>query len=393
MRPAVPRASAYAHVVNATDVGNTPRYAIHAMLDPGAARKSRTRAGAYGRQTSAPIVQHTHVTCSAGSRPSTGFWATTPAAYPNAATRHSRTPDNGAVPDVVARPITTTPANATVPPMTSARESGSRRNTTARATRKIGPTLTSIAAVPASTRRSASLRTTLYRPNHRRPAISSSPTSRRAARVHPRVRSRAPNRMLPSVSRPSARAPGENARPAALMPTNAEAHRQTETRAAPRGSHIRDRASAGVRLGAVTTRTYTEASGARKGAPWRRYEITATYEACRLRQRSSRRASPKRSTYATNAGVGPRHRSSSTSRNSGASVRSVARSLNSSARSRCSPSTEGGKSSIAPYSFTSRAAVTAPIPRMPGRSEEHTSELQSRLHLVCRLLLEKKKKK
>src|SRR5690554_7618684 len=29
----------------------------------------------------------------------------------------------------------------------------------------------------------------------------------------------------------------------------------------------------------------------------------------------------------------------------------------------------------------------------PGRSEEHTSELQSRPHLVCRLLLEKKKKK
>src|SRR2546429_5839364 len=30
--------------------------------------------------------------------------------------------------------------------------------------------------------------------------------------------------------------------------------------------------------------------------------------------------------------------------------------------------------------------------RDQGRSEEHTSELQSRLHLVCRLLLEKKKK-
>src|SRR2546422_6024694 len=29
---------------------------------------------------------------------------------------------------------------------------------------------------------------------------------------------------------------------------------------------------------------------------------------------------------------------------------------------------------------------------IPPRSEEHTSELQSRLHLVCRLLLEKKKK-
>src|SRR2546422_7913901 len=32
-------------------------------------------------------------------------------------------------------------------------------------------------------------------------------------------------------------------------------------------------------------------------------------------------------------------------------------------------------------------------PPRPCRSEEHTSELQSRLHLVCRLLLEKKKKK
>src|SRR2546422_829035 len=32
-------------------------------------------------------------------------------------------------------------------------------------------------------------------------------------------------------------------------------------------------------------------------------------------------------------------------------------------------------------------------PRPLIRSEEHTSELQSRLHLVCRLLLEKKKKK
>src|SRR2546422_8779180 len=37
-----------------------------------------------------------------------------------------------------------------------------------------------------------------------------------------------------------------------------------------------------------------------------------------------------------------------------------------------------------------------PLPRIQlgrrRRSEEHTSELQSRLHLVCRLLLEKKKK-
>src|SRR2546422_4051782 len=33
------------------------------------------------------------------------------------------------------------------------------------------------------------------------------------------------------------------------------------------------------------------------------------------------------------------------------------------------------------------------LDRLDLRSEEHTSELQSRLHLVCRLLLEKKKKK
>src|SRR5436305_7564266 len=31
-----------------------------------------------------------------------------------------------------------------------------------------------------------------------------------------------------------------------------------------------------------------------------------------------------------------------------------------------------------------------PLPDVPHRSEEHTSELQSRPHLVCRLLLEKK---
>src|SRR5690606_42034554 len=35
----------------------------------------------------------------------------------------------------------------------------------------------------------------------------------------------------------------------------------------------------------------------------------------------------------------------------------------------------------------------APPGRSPSRSEEHTSELQSRENLVCRLLLEKKKKK
>src|SRR5256884_383871 len=42
--------------------------------------------------------------------------------------------------------------------------------------------------------------------------------------------------------------------------------------------------------------------------------------------------------------------------------------------------------------FTEKRAVLHVALRAP-RSEEHTSELQSRLHLVCRLLLEKKKNK
>src|SRR2546422_8001363 len=37
-------------------------------------------------------------------------------------------------------------------------------------------------------------------------------------------------------------------------------------------------------------------------------------------------------------------------------------------------------------------STSSPRTYFPGRSEEHMSELQSRLHLVCRLLLEKKKK-
>src|SRR2546429_4373050 len=51
-----------------------------------------------------------------------------------------------------------------------------------------------------------------------------------------------------------------------------------------------------------------------------------------------------------------------------------------------------------PFLFTEPGTRWAarPSPGMPpgggpSRSEEHTSELQSRLHLVCRLLLEKKK--
>src|SRR6266568_9314136 len=44
-----------------------------------------------------------------------------------------------------------------------------------------------------------------------------------------------------------------------------------------------------------------------------------------------------------------------------------------------------------PWLSASCATRTARSPP-PARSEEHTSELQSQFHLVCRLLLEKKKK-
>src|SRR5712675_2841737 len=59
------------------------------------------------------------------------------------------------------------------------------------------------------------------------------------------------------------------------------------------------------------------------------------------------------------------------------------------------------RSTLFPYTtlFRSHPKLHADIGLFPPslqfrmRSEEHTSELQSRLHLVCRLLLEKKKTK
>src|SRR3989449_7948006 len=46
-----------------------------------------------------------------------------------------------------------------------------------------------------------------------------------------------------------------------------------------------------------------------------------------------------------------------------------------------------------PHRIMPEATVAVVTHTTYFRSEEHTSELQSRLHLVCRLLLEKKKKK
>src|SRR5437899_3541442 len=47
---------------------------------------------------------------------------------------------------------------------------------------------------------------------------------------------------------------------------------------------------------------------------------------------------------------------------------------------------------VSPLFAVVRVAQRAPLSNPHDRSEEHTSELQSLRHLVCRLLLEKKKK-
>src|SRR5439155_2209174 len=49
-------------------------------------------------------------------------------------------------------------------------------------------------------------------------------------------------------------------------------------------------------------------------------------------------------------------------------------------------------STIAASGMRKKTAASAKTTMRKTRSEEHTSELQSRGHLVCRLLLEKKKK-
>src|SRR2546429_4255280 len=54
---------------------------------------------------------------------------------------------------------------------------------------------------------------------------------------------------------------------------------------------------------------------------------------------------------------------------------------------------ESASVSVVPmYESSSQGSTNITRPSIWERSEEHTSELQSRLHLVCRLLLEKKKK-
>src|SRR2546430_6652320 len=52
----------------------------------------------------------------------------------------------------------------------------------------------------------------------------------------------------------------------------------------------------------------------------------------------------------------------------------------------------GATAMIALFALSGKQLKEAMVPGTIGRSEEHTSELQSQSNLVCRLLLEKKKK-
>src|SRR2546422_1775742 len=58
-----------------------------------------------------------------------------------------------------------------------------------------------------------------------------------------------------------------------------------------------------------------------------------------------------------------------------------------------SPSPDGVDLRLTAWGLEQGEAEARLAAALRRRSEEHTSELQSRLHLVCRLLLEKKKKK
>src|SRR2546429_6985502 len=53
---------------------------------------------------------------------------------------------------------------------------------------------------------------------------------------------------------------------------------------------------------------------------------------------------------------------------------------------------DGGPCGVVSPPLPTSCGSPTRLPAASRRSEEHTSELQSRLHLVCRLLLEKKKK-
>nr|WP_041407331.1 hypothetical protein [Segniliparus rotundus] len=102
----------------------------------------------------------------------------------------------------------------------------------ARSTARIGATFTSIAAVPASTRRSPWFSATMYRPNQSRPLATIPGQAFRAGSPSRRIAQTGSRTSVAIPSLPSARAPGSYCLPAARIATNAEAQKNTVAPAA-----------------------------------------------------------------------------------------------------------------------------------------------------------------
>jgi hypothetical protein len=127
----------------------------------------------------------------------------------------------------------TTPTNATAPPIASHFGIPSPRIQPAPSAIRIGPVLTTMAVVPASSVRSAMLSTTLYAPNQASPkAVTCSHSCRvgRTQRLPIMVRLRSTE---PTIRRPSASAPPLKYAAAPRKTTKALAQASTVTMIAP----------------------------------------------------------------------------------------------------------------------------------------------------------------
>jgi hypothetical protein len=136
------------------------------------------------------------------------------------------------LPPVVETPITTAPANDTATPAISRRGKPSLSSQPPSSAIRIGPMLTSIEAVPASTCRSPQFSTTMYSPNQSRPEARIPGQAAFGGSPPPLARHMTARASEAVSSRPSASAPGVKWPPALRMATNAEAQSTTVIAAA-----------------------------------------------------------------------------------------------------------------------------------------------------------------
>src|SRR6266498_2880366 len=211
---------------------------MFSVADAGALASCDTSWPLNGRQAIAPTRHANVVTCEAEACRSAGFSETTPPANDTAATRHSRTPTvEELLPSDTEYPTTAAPANATAIPASRRGGNPSFSSQPLSSAISIGPMATTIAAVPASTLRSAQFRAIMYRPNHKIPAATIPGHAARGGIPSRRISSMTPSVIDPTARRPSANAPGLKCGVASRMATNAEAQSSTVTPAAASGNH------------------------------------------------------------------------------------------------------------------------------------------------------------